>query len=181
MYKLNESKARDLDISIDDSKIQDGDFNSFTHIKADWRICLQEGKILCEESHDALDDEYLVQNPWKWKGYLHVNWLKQWLKVHRRVIFTTEVCTSYIWDNIRCEICLKAYPDHIYCSLNKKGWYKKIRLLDLDDIQMVDDNRTVDLEVDDISDLSQLPNKQPYEYCILEGYKTIREETSTKM
>ena len=181
IYKLNETKIKDLELSIDSSNLPAVELDSFNPTKADWRICLQEGKILCDESQNALDDEYLVQNPWKCKGYLHVNCLKEWLKVHRKILFTTEVWTSYIWDNIRCEICLQAYPDHIYCSLGTVGRYKKIRLLDLDDLQMVDDDRIIDLENDDITNLPPLENKLPYEYCILEGYKTIKEENSNKM
>ena len=49
--------------------------------KGDWRICLQEGEILGEKHTNY--DELLVANPCKCSGYIHVTWLREWLKVHR--------------------------------------------------------------------------------------------------
>jgi len=91
IYRINEAKIKDLEISIDTSKLPPVELEPFNPTKADCRICLQEGKILNEAENDPLSDEYLVSNPCRCKGYVHVNCLREWLKVHRKVLFQTEV------------------------------------------------------------------------------------------
>ncbi|CAI2383643.1 unnamed protein product [Moneuplotes crassus] len=181
LYRLNEAKPKDLELSIDHTNIPPVEIDNFIPLKADCRICLQEGQIISQEDQDPLDESILVCTPCNCQGYIHVECLRQWLKVHRKVVYSSEVCTSYIWDNIRCEICRNPYPDYIYCSLKDPRKYKKVRLLDLEDIEMVDDNRIVNIEIEDLKNLAPLENNQPYDYLILEGYKSIKEDFDIKI
>lgn len=48
--------------------------------------------------------------------------------------------------------------------------------MDLDEIVMIDDDRIVDLETDDLNDLPPLENTQDYDYWVLEGYKHLKDE-----
>mmetsp|Transcript_4688 Transcript_4688/g.3945 ORF Transcript_4688/g.3945 Transcript_4688/m.3945 type:complete len:99 (-) Transcript_4688:243-539(-) len=63
IYSMNEAKIKDLEISIDTSKLPIDDMQPFNPTKADCRICLQEAKILNSPQDDPLNDEFLVSNP----------------------------------------------------------------------------------------------------------------------
>ena len=113
-FEQKDYACNDLDMSINyelpanlDEKEPD-----FEIISADCRICLQEGKVIGENHEDY--DTLLAANPCKCTGYVHITCLREWLKVHRKTFFENNVCTSYIWDKIRCEICLHSYPDYIF-------------------------------------------------------------------
>jgi len=119
-YVWEDAKLQDLDICHNAPYKDQADLLEAKTV--DCRICLQEGTVLGERHDDY--DELLVSNPCKWKGYLHVNCLRQWLKVHRHIIFENQVWKSIIWTNLRWEICLDPYPDYIFCQLSSPHLYK---------------------------------------------------------
>jgi hypothetical protein len=44
--------------------------------------------------------------------YIHLKCLQEYIKVKCKII-SNEHCTTYIWENLFCEICKEKYPDFL--------------------------------------------------------------------
>lgn len=80
---------------------------------------------ICLSPEEDPDNDPLI-SPCNCDGtmrYLHLECLKEWIKSKCKTV-KTDNCTTYIWENLFCELCKEKYPD----SVIKKR--KRIKVLE---------------------------------------------------
>ncbi|CAI2376075.1 unnamed protein product [Moneuplotes crassus] len=116
---INDSQTHLLNDSLD-QKVQPqniassqaivkASFEETSSVKSQNCVC----KICLSEEEDPEGDPLI--SPCKCIGtvkYMHVSCLREWIKSKCK-ISEKDYCTTYIWENLFCELCKIKYPDNV--------------------------------------------------------------------